>query len=223
MIGQDIPPLERLPHRLPTSIENDQWKQAQRLIADLSDYVVALKMLGMNSAQTFFFAQSHGINMSKPVELEARVLELEAKIKRVRELMRKVTDRDLALQFVNGDIDIVDHNQQLSGVVLIITGVVVLAGLIGTLIYYKKEADDIRPRYHNLLAATDKVFCKQGSPKTCSEWTAYKKESGYTNRRTMADTISDSIGKPAKTGLQWGIAIAIPLIALFVASKFGDK
>lgn len=215
MFAQEIPPVERFPERLLTGQEQAQWDRARALVEQLDNYILMLKLLSINAGLTWLFAQKHGIPMMNPAKLESRVFDLEYNIKRIKRFVRQVEDRKLGLQFTKGDIDIVDPDQEgLSGIPLIIAGVVVLAGLVATLIYYKKEADDIRPRYNNLLKATDKVFCTKGTPETCAEWKAYKVQKGYTKRKSIADKIRDGIGKPVISGAKWGIMIAIPLIAL---------
>jgi len=199
-----------------TRKESDLWATAQRLTDDLADYIVLLKLLNLNAAGAWWFATDKGIAFQKPAELERKLLELETKVSRMRELIRRVEDRDLSLQFRAGDIDIVDSSQNLDGWPIILAGVVIAAGIIAALYYYKSEADDLRPKYNRLLTATDRVFCKEGSPDTCAEWKQYKRDSGYTQRKSLADKIGDGLGKTVGAGSRWGLTIAIPLIALLL-------
>lgn len=215
MLGQEITPVQNpLPARVMTNHEQAKWDQALDLLDDLSDYVVLLKLLGTNAGASWWFAQKHGFMMAKPAELERRVIELEHKISNVRDLVRRVEDHELSVQFVGGDINIVDPSGDLGALLLIIGGALILAGLVGTLIYYKKEADDIRPKYNRLLAATDKVFCKEGSPETCAEWERYKQEKGYNKRKSLAQKIGEGIGRSAAFGAKWGLMIGIPILVL---------
>lgn len=215
MLGQQTTPVvEVLPGRLMNGNEQALWDSSLALLDDLSDYVVLLKLLGINTAYTFWFAQQHGLQMASPAALESRVIDLEQKIDRVKELVRQVEDHNLSVQFVNGDINIVDPKPEFGALLLILGGALILAGLVGMLVYYKEEADDIRPKYNRILKATDKVFCTKGSPKTCAEWKQYKKEKGYVERKSLAQKIGDGIGKTAGTGAKWGLMIGIPLLAL---------
>jgi len=226
MIGlADItPPVERFPGRLMNADEQELWNRALRLLDSTTDYVVGLKMLALNAGLTWGFAQNHGLQLSKPVDLETRVLELSKKLRQVKELVRKVEDRELAVQFRGTDIDIVDPNfQGFSGLPLIIAGAIVLTGLIAGLLYYKKEADEVRPKYNNLLKATDKVFCKEGSPETCAEWKAYKKQTGYTQRQTVAEKIFAAIEQPVKTGAKYGTAILLGLVGVMLSGLLFGK
>ena len=221
MIGQDIQPSkERLPGRYLTSSERALWQSALKKTDDLNDYVIALRMMNINAAWTWLFAQKYGLTMTKPDRLENQLLDLDAKVKRVKELVRKVEDLELAVAFRDGDLDIVELPSNLQGIILVAAGVVVLAGLIAALYHYKTEADEIRPKYNNLLKATDQTFCTQGSPDTCAEWKAYKTKAGYTKRQTVAEKIISGIKKPIQIGAKYGTTILIGLVGVALASVF---
>ena len=234
MIGQDvIPGYDPMPDRLMTSHEAARWAEAKALIREVSDKVIALKLLTVNLAIAEQFGRSKGIDPFKtaglnPLATAARYVKLKTDLQRIRIAVRQVDDLALAVDFrPDGDIDIVDPKAQLKGdmgaVLLIAAGVVVVGGLIAALYYYKTEADEIRPKYNNLLAATDKVFCDPASPQTCKEWKALKQEKGYTPRATLANQIFDTVGEPVKTGLQLGTAAVIAFLALIVALRFGGS
>lgn len=214
MIGQEIPSIPRMPDRYPTGAERSIWEKAKRLAEGLSDRVTILRLQGINAGITWSFAQRQGIDLQKPIELEKRTIDLEEKVNRVIHLIRKVEDHNLAIQYTGDDIDIVDPGDQNFGFPFVVVGigVVVLAGLVGTLLYYKSEYDEIRPKYNNLLVATDRMFCKDASPETCAEWTRYKEDTGYTKRRTLVERITDGLGAATRTGAKWGLTIGIPLI-----------
>ncbi len=227
MLGQQDPipkPPLNLPAKLMDRGEQALWDRALVKLDELEDTIALLQLLSFNAALTWAFAQKHGLPMTKPDQLESQLIELEAKVNRTKELMRKAEDRELGVQFRNGDIDIVDPSgQHFGAVLLIVGGVIVLAGLVAALYHYKTESDEIRPKYNNLLAATDAAFCKPGSPDTCAEWKAYRKSSGYTARKSLAEKIGDEIGSPVKTGLQWGVAAGIAILALTVSNFIGRK
>ena len=219
MIGQEFPSGYRLPERYPTGAERALWEKARRLAEEMADRVTILRLLGINAGITWSFAQKHGFDMAKPVGLEKRTIDLEEKIDRVIHLIRKVEDHQLAIRYNGGDIDIVDPDDQNFGFpwIVVVAGVVILAGVVGTLLYYKSEYDDIRPKYNNLLTATDRMFCKEDSPETCAEWTRYKEDTGYTKRRTLVERITDGLGSATRTGAKWGLTIGIPLLIGWLA------
>ena len=213
MIGQEIPPIPLMPDRYPTGAERALWEKARRLADAMADRVSILRLLGINAGITWSFAQKHGFGIDKPAELEKRTIDLEEKVNGVIHLIRKVEDHDLAIQYTGDDINIVDPDQNFGFPFVVVgIGVVVLAGLVGTLLYYKSEYDEIRPKYNNLLVATDRMFCKEDSPETCAEWIRYKEDTGYTKRRTLVERITDGLGAATRTGAKWGLTIGIPLI-----------
>lgn len=234
MIGQDIiPGFDPMPDRLLTPQENDRWQKAKTLLGHVSDQLVALNMFNVNLALTEQFGKTHGIEPFKaagvnPLPVAQKFSEMLFNIKKVRESVQQVEGLALALEFrSDGDINIVDPQGQLKGdmgaVLLIAAGVIVVGGLIAALVYYKKEADDLRPKYNNLLRATDKVFCDPSNPAACEDWKKLKAEKGYEHRQTVAEKIFDTVGEPVKTGLQFGTAAVVAFLALIVAMRFGGS
>lgn len=216
MYGQDTGglPFVLVPDSYPTRAEQAKWDELLDLVDDCTDKVYVCRLLGANAAASFFWGQKHGFNVKKPVELEKRVVEAEVKLDNLKNVIRKVEDHDFTIQFNKGDIDIVDPSQNLDGWPIILAGFVIVVGVISLADWIWDELDDCQRNYRILDRATDKVFCTEGTPETCAEWKAYKVESGLEERKKLAEGITSGLGKKLKTGAQWGIAVAIPLIVL---------
>jgi hypothetical protein len=238
MIGQDIiPGFMPMPERELTTQEQKRWLEAMSHLQQLRDKTIATQLKMMNFLLADRFGQKRGIDLNTVLNIPTmadhpltQAQRLTDNYKRVLDAVRAVQDLTLALNYrIDGDIDIVDPRVQqqpkgdMGAVVIIAAGVVVVGGIIAALYHYKKEADALRPKYNNLLAATDKVFCDPNSPQTCKDWEKFKAEKGMQKRQSLSEQIFDSVKVPVKTGLQWGTAAVIAGLALTVAMAVGKR
>jgi hypothetical protein len=187
------------------------WTKAVSRVDELRDKMLVLGMLNTNAAMAYEWGTQRGISVDSPAPLEQRYLDLDQRFSKLLQSVQRVENHTWGVQFRDGDIDIVDPQSEISGVLLVIAGVVVIAGLIATTYMLTTENDELAKDYRVLSAATDKKFCKQGSPKTCAEWKKFKRESGYDDRKSVIEKITDGIGEAATTGTKWGLGIAIPI------------
>jgi hypothetical protein len=210
----EIIPRSFNPERYPTRAEQAKWAELVHLVDQAGDKTLICRLLVSNAAAGYFWGRNHGIDIPKPADIETRVLDAESKFDNLLNLIRRVEDNELSVQFNKGDIDIVDPSQNLDGFLLIAGGAVLVIGAVALASWIWNELDDCERELRIINGATDKVFCEQGTPETCAEWKAYKVEARIDERQKLADDIGSGLGAKLKTGAQWGIAIAIPLILL---------
>jgi len=203
------------PTRYPTAAERSQWMSLVNRVDQMHDRVLVCRLLAANAAIAYNYGLKNGIATTSPKNITDRLINAEAEISRMRAFVRRVQDKTAAVQFRNGDLDIVDPgNQGLDGFFLILGGVVLVAGAIALAGYLWAELGDCERDFRVLDGATDKVFCSDPDSDTCKDWQQTKIDSGFAERKTWAQKIADGIGPVVKTGSSWGIAIAIPVLLM---------
>ena len=220
MYGQNteiIPGQLFKPERLATNSEQAKWAQLLDKVDQCSDRLIACRLLGINAAAAKAFADKRGLSFPDPDAIETKLISVEDKLHQLIDLIRQVQDHELALQFRNNDIDIIDPNQKEMGAVLLIAlGVVLVVGALSTAGYLYNDLQDAERELRIVHGATNKHFCSDPTSETCADWKQYKAESAYDERKTWADQITDFVKKPIAIGGKWGIAVAIPLIAFLL-------
>jgi hypothetical protein len=59
------------------------------------------------------------------------------------------------------------------------------------------------------------ALCADPNSQMCQDWQNDKSTGGYFKRETLIESVKDaisSVGSGAKTGLGWGLALAIPVL-----------
>jgi len=197
------------------------------MVDEISDLDLICRLLSVQAAQQWQFAQRHGIPLSKPVALESRLLETNKGFSQLRELIQRVQNHDLAIRFTGDDFDIVNPqagDETLGFWPLVaIAAVVIAAGALAGLAYYRREYKDIESKYNPVIRATKRQFCENSSPEVCNEWNRFLVEEGYGEREDLIDEIGRNVGKSASSGAKWGLTIGIPLLALYVIWSLQKK
>ena len=212
--------------RKPTASELALWDKARIKARRVSLLLYACQLQLQNLYQASLFAKENGVSIPEfPTELETHFLNLKKEAASILTAQRDVENNVLAVQFNNGDIDIVDPSQQFGAVwIPIAIGAVVVAGIIARWAYLEKETDKLEKQYNGLLRHTDNELCADPTSATCEKWKEKKKSGGYYKRTTIVEDIKDSIGSAvttAKTGLGVGVVaiIAIVAVGLFLKAR----
>lgn len=203
----------RLP-TIATRAQQQRWNRAKRTAFDLRDRLYALRYLNVNAGMAYKWGRDHGFDPKSPEPVEYRAMDIEQRLNRIIQAMDRVEAKKWGIQFTAGDIDIVDPQTDMGGVLLIVAGVVVIAGLSAVLYKMKADLDDVTHQYNVISKATDRMFCKEGSPQTCAEWQAYKTKERFAERKTVVDSILENVGQAAATGSKWGLGLLIPIAAV---------
>jgi hypothetical protein len=208
-----VRPPQRVRGNLPNARQRQQWSKAVDLLDKTDDNVALLGLLGFNAGIMWQWCQQNNVRMQKPDLLESKTLALKSKVDELKQLVRKVEDRQLGLQFRGGDIDIVEPQSDFSGiVVLIVVGAIVYAALVAAVVKYHKESEKLRTDYNNLLNGTEQ-FIKTQAPEKLHAWKTHKQQSGFSDRQS----IIQQIGSSMKTGAKWGIGLAVAIALMGLA------
>lgn len=216
MIGQDdivIRPPQRVRGNFPNARQRQKWSKAVALLDRTDDNVALLGLLGFNAGIMWQWCQQNNLRMPKPDMLEQKTLALKSGIDELKHLVRKVEDRQLGLQFRDGDIDIVEPQSDFSGiVVLIVVGAIVYAGLVAAIVAYHEKSEKLRTDYNDLLHGTEQ-FIKTQAPEKLDAWKTHKQQSGFSER----ESIISQIGSSMKSGAKWGIGLAVAIAVVGLA------
>lgn len=224
MLGQEtkgIPLVQA--ERSPTSAELSLWDQAMRLAkrANLLSYIVKLQW--QNIKVIHEFAKANKIPLGEPdlPDIAERMFVVINRIEYLKDLMCQVNQLELGISLSTSgkDLDIVKPKESSSmsfgWVIPLIGAALVVAGIIGIWREKNKELEEITQKYNSVIDKADKLLCTDPSSKLCNDWKEEKKTKDYHKRETIIDSVKGalaSVGKTAKKGLGWGIAILIPLL-----------
>ena len=221
----EIAPIKTIPFkRPPSSRELARWKEAQQRMRDLDALVYRAGLLLTNVVNTYHFADTKDLRLPDfPPSLERRFLKVRDESRDVKELVRKVQDREYGLRWTGSDFDVIEPPSALQGIFIPIaigTGIVALGGLIARLVYLEGESTELGDKYNTILEKTDRQLCADPFSSTCRDWERTKADKDYTKNETMADTIRGSV-KTVSKGLGTGLLIAVPLLAyaIFMRKK----
>lgn len=150
---------------------------------------------------------------------------------RNKRLIDAVNSERLGLRFNNGDMDIMAPasmtadevaEYQALGWIIIVSGIVVLAGVVAYITWLQKENEDLKTKFNNLLFASDKTFCRDPNSSVCQKWVDRKARENFEAKKGTIEQLESgikSVAQTAKKGLGIGIAIAIPLVLWSLARK----
>lgn len=224
MIGQETTGIPMIhAERAPTATELSLWNQAMKLAnrTNLLSYIVKLQW--MNIKVIHEFAKANEISLGEPdlPDLADRMFVALKRIESLKDLMCRVNQLELGISMsINGkDLDIVEPKESsylsFGWVIPLIGASLVVAGIIGIWKELSDEAEEIREKYNGVIERADNLLCKDSSSKLCKDWEEEKKENDFYKRETIIESVKSalvSVGKKAKTGLGWGVALLIPLL-----------
>lgn len=218
MIGAEIIPggKQLIAERTPTAIERQHWGKTVNILNRVLTKVYALKLLNYYVAAQAKFADKAGIQIFKPVELEQRLLAVDASAERIKKAVRGVQDQVLGIQYKNGKLNIVRPKEGDLGVAPVLIAIaagavvgVIIYGVVDLLIVGDEECDALIPKYNELIDYNEEKLCTEGTAEQCEDWKEFRDDNDLVKHRKVAGGFLDQLG--IKTGVQWGIGIAIPL------------
>lgn len=218
MIGQEVIPggNQLIAERQPTAMEVRLWDKSVNLLNILLTKIYALKLLNYYVASQANFAKKVGIEIFKPVELEQKLLRIDETAERIKKAVRSVHDQVLGIQYKDGKLNIVRPKEGDLGVAPVLIAIaagavvgVVIYGVVDLLIVGDDEANELIPKYNQLIDYNEEKLCTEGTDEQCEEWKEFRDDHDLVKHREVATGFLDQLG--IKTGVQWGLGIAIPL------------
>jgi hypothetical protein len=205
------------------------WKEVITRLSRLNDKALMLKMLDdLYGLEVDFAAQTRS---TIPFIDRLKLPRLVAEIDQIKRAARAVQEHELGVQLQkNGDIDIVAPNwytrEKIDGLlggwiipVLLATGILIIGGLIYGLKKMESDTDELTKKYNSIVRATDKTFCAEPSSQKCAAWLDLKNRERFEERKGIIDKMGDTLGalgSGAKTGAKIGLAVLIPLTAIYL-------
>lgn len=225
MLGQEKPVERWIPvERAPTGAEKRLWEKAERLAKRTMLIAQMSRIQFVNIVNTYKWASDNGIMLDSGElpELENRMNNALDQIDFLQRAQGDVNRWKLGVSpsATGNDLDIVSPSEiSLSGVwIPIAVGAVVVSGIIARWAYLEKEVQKISDRYNGILHWSDMYICSNPKSKKCIEWREHKTQGGYQKNETILDSIKSSIksvGGGLSKGFGIGLAILIPILALF--------
>lgn len=214
--------------RAPTSDELALWDLAEngRRRAVLYAYIVRMKHAQIVSAAKHAKKFGTTINLTGMAELEERMNSAILEIDNLRKKQCAVSGLQLGVKVSDsgGDLDIVSPTAMTFGAVWIpiAIGAVVVAGIIARWAYLEKEVVEITNSYNGVISKADMALCADPDSSMCKSWKKKKQVGDYHKKQTLIDQVGTAvkkIGGAVATGTQWGILIALPVLAYALSRK----
>ena len=208
-----------------TVAQQARWKKLARLADNIHTTLDLLALYGENETRAYLYWSPRAPDMPDPRPLSQQVANLQVGFRQIRDAMAKVDDGIFGVEFrADGDLNIVDPRpENMGGWIVVAVGVVVIAGLAYALYERDKTARKVTRNFNAMSRATDRMFCKESSPQTCSEWKRWKKVEGYQEQKDWLDDALKKIGVGGSAGLRYGLMIAIPLAVFFFTRWLEEK
>lgn len=222
MLGQETKP--KIPYsqaeRPPTAQELALWSKAEKIAKRVNLRVYMMKLQYHSILQTHKFAIAHQTTINEPAlpDLEQRMLAALAESEKLKDAMQGVNRLDLGVRLSDGgnDLDIIEPEQATLGWILpAVLGAVVVVGIIYRWATLETEVSEVTAQYNGIMKRSDMALCADPNSQMCADWQADKQAGGYFKRETLIDSVKNaisSVGSGAKTGLGWGLALAIPVL-----------
>jgi len=235
MIGQETPistPIKYVEaDRAPTQQELALWSQAEKIAKRVNLMSYAMKAQFRNIVQIHNFAKANKITLNEPdlPDLEKKMLTALAEIEFLKDQMCAVNQLELGVRVSQSgnDLDIIEPKQtETFGWILpAVIGAVIVVGIIARWAYLETEVNEVVSDYNGIMKRADMALCENPDSEICQNWKKDKATGGYLKRETIIDSVKNAVsavGSTAKTGLGWGIALAIPLLAFLWAPRRKD-
>lgn len=228
-----------------TSDEIEVWNQLEKRAENVRavSHMCVLQVANMGLVNAYMKQSKTSMEVPEGPALYDRYLAARNEIKELSAAMFGVDMSVLAVQFRDGDIDIVKPGpfvkkpkvevqigpaEPIDGLgaiwLPIAIGAVVVAGIIARWAYLEKEVNDISDQFNGILKRADDHLCQDPSSPMCKNWEVTKENGGYYERETVIDSIKNAVKKTGtvlKKGLGIGAVLALPLLALFLMPKKG--
>lgn len=231
----DIPPQATLiGERAPTSSELSAWDRLLGEYKRAGDAIDACRLLFENVQTLQLFSSETGVSLPAiDPTWKQQFQEIVAAFGGLTRGIRGVEDHTLGVHFryklspsgqsTFEDIDIVAASEDAAkehgfgAVVVIILGIVVLAGAIATAVYCANKALELSQQLRTVVKSADKALCSDPTSPTCQKWKDDKAAANFDEKTTLADTITAGV-KKVGFGLVAGV-LALLAIGAFVKGR----
>lgn len=218
--------------RPPTAEELALWERAEQLMKRvvLLAYSVRLKHAQILAAAKHAAKYKMTLNISEMADLEQRMIAALKEVEQLRQYHADVNGLHLGVRMsADGkDLDIVSAQPMSMGAIWIpiVLGAIVLIGIIARWIHLETEVQEISNQYNGVITQADNALCQDPSSEMCQSWNQQKAVGDYYKRQTLIDKVESavkSVGSSVKTGLSWGLALAVPLLIFLYAPRRSSK
>jgi len=211
----------QLTEHLADGLELAKWREFEKRFKTFSIIYYRTVARASNAIAAYDVAGRNQIAIPWEKTAEQKLIDCKVFYLKTKDLMRQVEDRSLGIRLTpSKDIDIVQPQEsgELHGwfiPVLIVVGIVALAGAIAATIKKTKDLEDCERAFKAVTDFSDKRFCTDPASALCLDWKTTKAREQYRSNETIIDRLSREItqtGSKISSGLAIGLAIAIPLI-----------
>lgn len=222
----------------PTQAQINKWESIDRQIQALDH----LTRANRHRLQAFTIANDFGREKGlepivwtgdSPFDQGLRLKKANFRLLRARQ---GVNSEELGLQFFkDGEVSILApphytadqikywQGGDFEGIILIVAGITIVAGVIGMIALLKSQNNDLKEKVNWLNGQLDSKYCADPNSQLCSDWIDRKEVSGYNKHIGIAERLEDTakkIGGAVVKGAKWGLILAIPLLAwIFLGGK----
>lgn len=213
-----------------TPAQSRQWGKVVKSSAALNMRTKALGIRAKNLIDAVNIAREGGVDLSGITDYLVSVDVAQQKDSKLQLAIGAVMTGDLGVRFRGGDIDIMappgTSDDELAqyhgfGIVMIVIGIVVVASIAWTLATRHDENKLLKRKYDKAIREADSIICANPSSPMCQKWTEKKRSVEHMKRKTAFERLENgaqSIMSSIVSGSKWGVALAIPLIVLFVSN-----
>jgi hypothetical protein len=208
--------------RSPTSGELQKWSEVHSRLDRCYTLAKSAILLWQCLRIQSDFIGSNGLsiaafNRQRLADLESRFIKAYREIDQIKKLVRQVDDGELGLQWASGDFNILSSSQPMGNFFIpVAIGVVVFTSLIARLFFLESEVGDVRANYNDILTKTDRTLCSDPGSKTCKNWKSTKAQKNYSEQKSFADKLKDSVAHVGGTGIGIGILAIAAFLALSI-------
>lgn len=220
-----MPDTPRMIERAPTGDEDRRWTEFKNMVDKAQRLSTANVLRAAIYDREKQIADKFGFELPDLSAEQKTALQNLADTNKLLKAIYLVERQDLGVRFEpNGDITIMApswYTQEqiqsygLGGFFIpIAIGIVVLAGIIGTLRYVNKTNEALQKKYDLAIDRADAGMCADPDSELCQKWEADKKTFNFNRTKTVIEEITEGakeIGKTAKAGIGAGLAIGIAL------------
>ena len=233
MLGTELEPTPSASiveaERPPTDQELALWDRAEQLMRRcvLKGYAARLKHAQIIAAAKHGAKYGTTINIPEMADLETRMNAALTEIEDLRRYHCDVNGLHLGVRLsADGkDLDILSPAPMSMGAIwipMIAIGAVILVGIIARWVYLESEVQEVNNKYNGVISKANMALCENPDSDMCKDWNKSKQTGDYYKRQTLLDKVESAVttvGKAAKSGLSWGVMLAIPMLLYLYAPR----
>lgn len=213
-----------------------KFEKIKKLGSAINQYAKAAKMRAETIAEGVRIGRENGVSLPDAISFISEVQNFQETDRKLQLIIGAVMVGDLGVRdsSISNDIDIMAPagttddeliQYQLSGIPLIVIGVVVVYGIITVAYSQYHRAERIKSKYNEAKAYVDDRLCADPGSPQCSEWETFKLSPTQTARESLWDDIEQGardLGQAVIGGTKWGLIVGIPL-AVYLFARFLEK